>query len=121
MKQMEGTWETVSITRDGKKVSPPGEARMHFIVRDGHWTVKKGDQTIEGGTLKIDPSTTPKQIDVTPTSGKHKDQTLHGIYELMGDRARDCFALAPGGQRPKSFSAPEGSGNRLTVYRRLKP
>jgi uncharacterized protein (TIGR03067 family) len=121
MKQLEGTWEIVSITQDGKKTSPQGHAKMHFVVTDTKWQVKKGDQTIEEGMFKIDPSTTPRIIDVTPTTGKHKGQTMHGIYEVKGDTAKDCFAMQAGKQRPQSFSADEGSGCRLTVYRRVQP
>jgi uncharacterized protein (TIGR03067 family) len=121
MKQVEGTWEIVSITQDGKQVPPQSLGKMHFVVRDGKWQVKKDDQTVEEGTFKIDPSTTPHRIDVTPTTGKHKGQTMHGIYEVKGDKARDCFAMQAGQPRPQSFSAGEGSGCRLTVYRRVQP
>jgi uncharacterized protein (TIGR03067 family) len=119
MKQLEGTWEVVSITRDGKTVVPPGEA-LRFVVRDGRWSVRKGDQTVEEGTLTIEAGATPHRIDVTPSSGEHKGQTLHGIYEVKGDTARDCFALQAAKERPKGFSAEQGSGCRLTVYRRVR-
>jgi uncharacterized protein (TIGR03067 family) len=120
MKQLEGTWEVVSITQDGKKVSPEGQPKTHYVVKGGKWQVRKGNQAAEEGTLKIDPSTTPHHIDVTPTTGEHKGQTMHGIYEVKGDTARDCFAMQAGKQRPKSFSADAGSGCRLTVYRRVQ-
>jgi uncharacterized protein (TIGR03067 family) len=120
MKQLEGTWEIVSATQDGKKVSSEDQAKMRFVVKDGKWQIKKGEQTVEEGTFKIDPSTTPHSIDVTPGSGEHKGQTLLGIYEVKGDTARDCFSMQTGKQRPKTFSAEEGSGCRLTVYRRVQ-
>jgi uncharacterized protein (TIGR03067 family) len=120
-KQLEGTWEVVSVTQDGRKVAPEGQGKTQFIVKDGKWRVKKGDQMVEEGTLKIDPSTTPHTIDVMPTTGEHKGQTMHGIYEVKGDTARDCFAMQAGKQRPKSFSADQGSGSRLTEYRRVRP
>jgi uncharacterized protein (TIGR03067 family) len=94
---------------------------MHFVVKDSKWQIRKGEQTVEEGTFKIDPRTTPHSIDVTPSSGEHKGQTLHGIYEVKADTAKDCFAMQAGKQRPKAFSAGEGSGCRLTVYRRVQP
>jgi uncharacterized protein (TIGR03067 family) len=120
-KQLEGTWEIVSVTRDGKEVASQGQANLRFVVKDGKWQVKKGDQTVEEGTFKIDPSTKPHRIDVTPTTGKHSGQTLHGIYEVNGDTARDCFAMQAGQARPSSFSGDQGSHCRLTMYRRMRP
>jgi uncharacterized protein (TIGR03067 family) len=121
MKQLEGTWEVVSVTRDGQKEAPPGEATLRFVVRDGRWSVRKGDQTVEEGTFTLDARATPHCINVTPSSGQHKGQTLHGICEVKGDTARDCFAMPAGKERPRSFSAEQGSGCRLTVYRRVQP
>ena len=46
---------------------------------------------------------------------------MRGIYEVTGDSAKDCFALQAGKERPKSFAAGEGSGYRLTTYRRVRP
>jgi hypothetical protein len=44
---------------------------------------------------------------------------LLGIYELEGNTWKVCYAM-PGKERPKDFSAKEGSGQTLAVWEREK-
>src|SRR5260370_13514618 len=41
--------------------------------------------------IKLDPSTEPKEIDFTPTSGGAKGQTYLGIYEIKEDILKICY------------------------------
>jgi len=71
------------------------------------------------GTLKIDPTKTPKTVNLTETEGDNKGNTTPGIYEFSGDTRKVC--LAPTGkERPSEFAAPSGSGNILIVLKRVK-
>ena len=49
------------------------------------YTVRKGDEVIQAGRQKLDPSRSPKAIDVTVTEGLNKGAVLLGIYEIDGD------------------------------------
>jgi uncharacterized protein (TIGR03067 family) len=68
----------------------------------------------------IDPSKSPKEIDIVSTSGSNKGKTAPGIYAFEGDEFKLCFANRPGGTRPITFAAKEGSGHTLFVFRRVK-
>ena len=114
-----GTWQAVSITRDGKEMPKDEVAKITLTVKGDHYTLRHGDEEIEG-THKLDPSTTPKSIDAVRTKGPDKDKPLLGIYELTDDTYKACFA-PPGKDRPTEFSSKEGSGNRLIVMKREKP
>jgi hypothetical protein len=46
-------------------------------------------------------------------------KTALGIYELSGDTYKLCYA-PPGKDRPKEFSAKEGTGYTLSVWQRKK-
>jgi uncharacterized protein (TIGR03067 family) len=117
--KLQGTWVRVSAEVDGKKV-PADEAKKETLVI-------KGDDytaTVEGkprkGTLKVDPTRSPKQLDLIPAEGPNKGKVLPGIYELDGDTFRYCIATK-GDDRPTEFSSKPGSGHRVYVNRREKP
>jgi uncharacterized protein (TIGR03067 family) len=118
-KALAGTWELVSMSKDGKEVPLPKEGKVHVTTaEDGAYTVKVGDMVVEKGTGKLDPTATPKAVDVTAADGPNKGQTVRGIYEVKGDEMRACFA-APGKDRPTDFTAKEG--REVAVYKRVKP
>ena len=66
------------------------------------------------GTLKVDPTKTPKEIDATDSEGK----TILGIYKFDKDQFTVCFA-PPDKQRPKEFSVKVGS--TLSVPMNVSP
>ena len=84
---------------------------------EGTYALHADDQLIVEGKAHIDPTRTPKTIDMTPTTGRSKDLPLLGIYELNGDEYRICYSQT-GKARPAKFEAGAGSGQVLTVYRR---
>src|SRR5262249_7224019 len=119
---LKGTWTPVSAERDGKKLT--AEQLMDIkLVYDGagRASVKKGDQLLFDGAIKIDPTKKPKTLDATQTSeGANKGKTFLGIYELDGDRLTVCSAEPAGKDRPTAFSSEPGSGYFLRVYKREK-
>jgi uncharacterized protein (TIGR03067 family) len=123
--RLRGTWLTVSLINDGKTLvsdkDPPKDGPVTKLVYDGdRWTVKVGDKTVATGILKVDPTKSPKEIDVMDESGKKNDKTKLAIYELDGDTYRFC--IAPAGQpRPTEFASKAGSGHSLGVSKREKP
>ena len=118
LEKFNGTWQAISITHDGKEASKDEIAKVTLTVKGDHYTLRTGDNEIEG-THKLDPTTTPKQIEAVRTKGENKDKPMLGIYELTEESFKVCFA-APGKDRPTDFSAKEDSGNRLIVMKREK-
>lgn len=114
----EGTWLRVAYEADGQKVSEKNAQRFRLILqRDGKYTVRVDNKVIVEGTAVIDPTRKPKTIDMTPTTGRMKGETLKGIYELDGDDYRICYAPA-GKERPEKFATGGGKGYVLAVYKR---
>jgi uncharacterized protein (TIGR03067 family) len=58
-------------------------------------------------------------MDLTIKTPDGNERSVKGIYELEGDTLKLC-TRDPGQDRPKEFTAKEGSGNTLTVYKRKK-
>jgi uncharacterized protein (TIGR03067 family) len=115
----QGTWTFESSEAGGTKM-PPGDLKGLLLIFEGDkHTVKKGDTVIQVGTQKLDPSKSPKAIDVTMTEGPSKGVVMLGIYEIDKDKLKVCFD-SQGKKRPTEFTSPPGSANFVNVHKRLK-
>jgi uncharacterized protein (TIGR03067 family) len=93
LKALQGTWVTLKLVVDGEVLvdlkEPPKDEEAGTLTYDEHkWVLKLGDKELARGTSKLDPTKTPKQIDLIHESGPNKGKTLLGIYELDGG---DCW------------------------------
>ena len=119
VRKFQGTWTFESCEAGGQKL--PADALKGLILTfegDKH-TVKKGDEVIQIGTQKLDPSKSPKAIDVTMTGGPNKGQVMLGIYEIDGDTLKVCFD-PQGKKRPTEFKSAPGSENFVNIHKRVK-
>jgi uncharacterized protein (TIGR03067 family) len=119
LKKFQGTW-TFESSEAGGKGLPAGELKGLVLTFEGDkHTVKKGLEVIQVGTQKLDPSQSPKAIDVTMTEGLNKGAVMLGIYEIDGDTLRVCFD-EKGKKRPTEFKSPAGSETFVNVHKRAK-
>ena len=119
LNRFEATWKFVSIDVEGRSVPAERFGEDRLILKGKQFTSTVRGNTTEG-TFKIDPTATPKTIDITFTDGPGKDNTQKGIYELDGDTQKICWA-APGKPRPTEFEAKPKSGRMLQVLEKVKP
>jgi uncharacterized protein (TIGR03067 family) len=107
LKRFQGSWKAVSIRNtDGKQAPDDQVQKTRLIVEGNKFTLTSKDATITG-TFTINPSATPKRIDVTLTSKEGKETKLLGIYQIKGDTRKSCFAV-PGKERPSEFTSKPG-------------
>jgi uncharacterized protein (TIGR03067 family) len=119
VRKFQGTWTFESSETDGNKL-PAGELKGLILTFEGDkHTVKKGVEVLRVGTQKLDPSKSPKTIDVTMTEGPNKGTVMLGIYEIDGDTLKVCFDLQ-GKKRPTEFKSAPGSENFVNVHKRVK-
>ena len=117
--RFQGAWTIESSETGGKKLAI-SELKGLIVTFEGNkHTVKKGDEVIQIGTQKLDPSKSPKTIDVTMTDGPSKGMVMLGIYEFDGDTLKVCFD-PQGKKRPTEFKSPAGSENFVNVHKRVK-
>jgi uncharacterized protein (TIGR03067 family) len=116
--RLNGTWQGVRPVPEGKKPPAPRE-KVSVTLKDGKFTFKRGGEVVAEGATEIDPTATPKSIDVKIATGLEKGEALRGIYVVKGDTLRLCFA-GPGQPRPKAFEPAKGSGHDLLTYKRVK-
>jgi RNA polymerase sigma-70 factor (ECF subfamily) len=120
MEKFQGTWKTVSVERDGEPVVPEEELKDLKLYITGDKRVLKVREAVRSqGTYKLDPTKSPKAIDITVSEGPLQGQTVYGIYEIDGDTQKICLTLE-GKERPKEFKSTPGSGHLLQVFQREK-
>jgi uncharacterized protein (TIGR03067 family) len=117
--KMQGAWAAVSYVKDGFTLPDDDAQALFRSVHGQEYAISRYDKVIGKGTFALDGSKTPKTIDAMPATAQGKGKPILGIYEFEGERFKTCFA-APGKDRPKEFSSPEGSGNTLVTWEREK-
>lgn len=119
LKKFQGTWNIESSEAGGQQL-PAADLKEFVVTYEGDkHTVKKGDQVVQVGTQKLDPSQSPKAIDVTMIEGPNKGAVMLGIYEISGDTLKVCFDAA-GKTRPTEFKSAPGSTTFVNVHKRVK-
>jgi uncharacterized protein (TIGR03067 family) len=117
--QMQGEWSMVSFEIDGKP-SPPEDVKKGKRTCQGNETTLTSEgQLVIKAKFTLDPAKKPKAIDYMSLEGAWNGMALLGIYELEGDTLKFCVA-EPGVDRPKEFSAKQGSRQILVVWKREK-
>ena len=119
LKTLQGTWDLIYFERDGKEVKLQNDIKA--INTGDKFVVKRGDQVIAAGTMKLDPSKKPKASETTYTEGPDNGKTFKGIYQFDGDTTKFCRAGSPDGERPTEFKTKPDSGQFVAVYKRAKP
>src|SRR5262245_8845603 len=123
-----GAWKVVSLESDGKKVPAQALKDLRYIFTADSLTRKKGEKAESGAGYKLDPSKSPKWIDMTGvTDGK--EQSIPALYKLDGDTLTLCFRSdykkkdgKPNEvqKRPEKLDGGEGSEQVLMVLKREK-
>jgi erythromycin esterase len=118
LKQLQGRWRGVSMKQDGQELALEGAlANLEIVIKGNERTTKAGETIFSRAVFSMNPTATPKTIDVTITEGTQAGKTLLGVYELDGDTYRICLAK-PGDPRPQKIESKRGSGQTLTVLAR---
>jgi len=119
LKRFEGTWRFVAIDVEGAKI-PSKLFEKDSLTLKGKQFVSVVAGNTTHGTFKVNPTPTPKTIDLTFSDGPGKAKTQKGIYELEGDTQKICFAKEDQ-DRPTEFTSKPGSGQMIQVLKREKP
>jgi len=117
LEKFQGTWKLVSATRDSKALADDKVKQTTIVFKGDTFRFPELAEyaTSKEGTIKLDATKTPKQMDATSTGG----EVMLGIYDLEGNRYKVCFAPV-GKPRPSEFVSTPGSGYILQFWERPK-
>ncbi len=118
MTALEGKWTCVSAENDGKAIPADIVKQLRLNIDKAAYTTRKGDQVLFEGTIRLDATKKPREIDLVDATGDNKGKTGKGIYELDGDTFRICHGVPPNEERPKEFVSKAGSKFFLVVWKR---
>jgi uncharacterized protein (TIGR03067 family) len=115
--KIQGVWLVVLMEKGGEKAPIEVSKDAKMTITDGTFKMELAGRAENGTvTYKLDPSKTPKQIDITESRGGKNDVVI-GIYSLDGDDLKICFSKDI---RPKDLATQAGDNNFLLVLKRDK-
>jgi uncharacterized protein (TIGR03067 family) len=115
--KLQGVWKRVEAEVDGKKVPVAELQTTTLTIQGDKYTLNTGGQ-VRTGVFKLDPTKSPKQLDIISDAGPNKGKSLPGIYELDGDILK--YAVSnPDKDRPTDFVSKPGQS--LYVNKRSLP
>jgi uncharacterized protein (TIGR03067 family) len=120
--KLQGSWRGVSMERGGE-VEKERAPQFVLTFDKGQHILKLRDKVHAKGPFKIDPSKSPKTIDLTDTTADPSDPSggkAWGIYELDGDTLKLCTLDGKRERRPKGFNT-KGTDVTLVILKREKP
>jgi uncharacterized protein (TIGR03067 family) len=116
IERLQGTWQVVDLEADGQRVPESMLAEATVVVRGDRFSSRGMGATYEG-TMLLDPTATPRRLDIRFEEGPEAGSTNLAIYELDGDTWRLC--LGGDGRRPTGFGTEPGSARALETLRRV--
>lgn len=116
LEKLKGTWIVESLQR-GDEADPNAKGNK-FIVENDRFTIKTNSGEMKG-TLWLDGSKKPSQMDVMITDGPQTGTAL-GICEVKGDELRVALSQPGGKERPKELVAKAGAMYLYIVLKREK-
>lgn len=126
--ELDGTWKVVAISDKGKDVGADDFKDLKFTFRNGKLEVSNIPQDkelswspeyIKGSTVKLDPDTKPKSIDLKLDDAVDKDATILGIYQIFKGQLKIGVRThkAIKSPRPAGYATVSGSITSYTLER----
>lgn len=124
LKDLEGTYTPVSMTRGGEPAPDVILKGASFHVKGDTFIVRSADSgknADKEATIVLDPGQKPVAIDLTPKGGKDAGKPILGIIRVEKDTVTLCWTDEVGkAVRPKDFSSTKENKNYLIVMKKAK-
>lgn len=117
---LQGTWSVIASQQDGERVPTDDLKDLYLIFKDNAILIREGGKTEEKFAFQLNPSKTPKEMDLTIKFGPNKEKIDRAIYEFDGDRVRICIQSNKDAPRPRDLAAPSGSKLWLVTLQKTK-
>jgi uncharacterized protein (TIGR03067 family) len=118
VKRLQGTWRPVKAAVGDSLLPPETLAHIELAI-DGSRYVATVGESVDKGSFKIDPSKSPKSMDLVAADGATSGKTTLAVYELEGDTLTICYSLDEG-VRPTELKTGGSMQRVLVTYRRQR-
>ncbi|HZS44745.1 MAG TPA: TIGR03067 domain-containing protein [Blastocatellia bacterium] len=116
---IQGTWLPSAAELAGNPFPEEIRKTIKLVVKDDKYIVT-AFQAVDRGEIRLNPTASPKELDITGTEGPNQGKTIHAIYERNGNTLRICYDLTGNG-RPTGFATQKGTQLFLITYQLEKP
>jgi uncharacterized protein (TIGR03067 family) len=113
---MQGAWKIAAVEADGNSVPSESLESLSLTITGNSYLFVNNDEKFHG-TLTLDSSKQPKQMDIHPTDGPDAGQTMLGIYETGPGALKICYGQV-GKPRPDAFKSEPDSGRIFVTYKK---
>jgi uncharacterized protein (TIGR03067 family) len=113
---IDGTWSVLAADYAGQPLTEDVRKSIRLVIHEGTYTYEQLGR-LDKAIVALDPTTYPKTMDITWTSGPKANKRIMAIYETTGDTLRVCYDLS-GMFRPGEFRALPGTQFFLALYAR---
>lgn len=114
LKRLDGEWQIVAAEAEGAAMEHNSD---RVVFSGGKCTVTvPGAKVVLENTISIDPSKSPKRIELTNTKTK---EVWSGIYEIKGETLR-CLWVGKDAKLLTEFKTRAGQPGVLFTYKRAK-
>jgi uncharacterized protein (TIGR03067 family) len=118
LEKLQGAWKMIALEVEGTQVPPEKFGKATLIIKADRYLLDAGKTKTEV-MLTLDPSKTPKHVDLTFLDGPNKDQVGKAIYSIDGDTFKICRALLTEADRPRQFATAPKSGQYVVTWQRV--
>lgn len=117
LKALEGNWVMHALEIDGKEVGLDQLKDTTLTVKGSDYVVKIKEQSLEC-SIQLDPSKSPKHIDMTFREKGSADKVHKGIYELKEDTLKISRGVTPQHERPTLFATWPNTGYFVVTWKK---
>ena len=116
LQHLQGSWTFESFRTGDDEAKPETLGKRVFFVGGDSFVVFDAGKVVQAGTLQVDPTKTPRTLNLVVKQGDHRDETLLGIYQFEDNLLKACVGL-DGQSRPAAFPAKAGPNVMLFSVR----
>jgi uncharacterized protein (TIGR03067 family) len=117
--RFQGVWTMTENVVNGIKASDRQLRSWILVVEGDVYNPGAGERNVEY-TFRIDPSRTPKAIDLIPRDGPDRGKVYRGVYAFQDDTLIVSRAIDSEDDRPAGLNSRPGSGLSRVVWKRRK-
>jgi uncharacterized protein (TIGR03067 family) len=118
LEKFKGTWKLIGEVDSGQNI--PADPNEVFIFNGNNLLIKLGLKITEEFDLKVNPTKTPKEMDLISIKEPNKGVPFPAIYKMEGNKLSICVNFALGGKRPTDFISTAENRNLLKIMEKIQ-